>query len=719
MLDELVLEIIPTNGSQEARLVTARRELLACSQISFNLNELKQEITPAQYGDQLLIALGDPIRQALAKSASGRLRLSIQVDDLNLHQLRWECLIRGTRAPFSRLLHPEKTTIDHRPQTEWPIKILVAISNPTNLREKDLTAVDVAMERREIERSLNPLQGLVDVTFLEAPISLDRVCMALERGVKVLHFLGHGMMNRDTGQVGLFFEREPNRELEIVTQDDLLERLRLLPHIPHLITLAACESASLAYTDGLVGMAPYLLEAGAGAVVAMRDKIGIDVAREFIFHFFRRLATHGVIDVAANEARSYLMDSGGWSWSIPVVYMERGAEQVFTTPPDELEVEPACPGEVLILIPEFTGFEPAHFEVDLQEMLLEKIEQAELKGVRIAWLKNTAFGPGDEAAVRQTAARYGASLVIWGWYDRSRFRACFTLTDYLFAYNKPGKASAGASVRSYFQADSDFAVFVNHKLPRQVDYFVFFTLGQLYYWDGDFQRAADAFSLAITAVDAEEVENKPEGLAYAYFYRGTISAVFHQDRHAAIHDYRQSIILNEKLIEAHFSLGDSLRILGNTLRRDGKDQQAQQAYLEAIRAYGQALLIDKNYVMSYERRGLTYFVIGEYDKAAADYQAALSLAPRAEIHHQLGITQRNLGQMDEARAQMDMAIARAPGVGRYYFSRGRILAGMGDIDQAMDDMETYLCLAPQEDQQRANRVRQWLAERRTSTDATQ
>ena len=34
----------------------------------------------------------------------------------------------------------------------------------------------------------------------------------------------------------------------------------------------------------------------------------------------------------------------------------------------------------------------------------------------MAWLKETAFGPGDDDKVRRLAARYGATLVLWGWW---------------------------------------------------------------------------------------------------------------------------------------------------------------------------------------------------------------------------------------------------------------------------------------------------------------
>ncbi len=137
--------------------------------------------------------------------------------------------------------------------------------------------------------------------------------------------------------------------------------LAALARPPHLMTLTACESAAQVNAGYLVGLAPALVEAGSGAVVAMGDKVGVEVAREFNYHFYRRLATHGYIDLAVNEARSYLLDRGGWSWSIPTLFLERGAERIFATPPATLEAEPARSGEILILIPEFKGHEEAFF----------------------------------------------------------------------------------------------------------------------------------------------------------------------------------------------------------------------------------------------------------------------------------------------------------------------------------------------------------------------
>ena len=473
--------------------------------------------------------------------------------------------------------------------------------------------------------------------------------------------------------------------------------------------LSACESAGRTNAGVLAGLAPALIDAAVGAVLAMRDQVGIDAAREFAYHFYRRLATHGEIDRAANEARSYLLDRGGWSWSIPALFMEKGAERVFAAPPDTLEANPAQPGEILILIPEFQGYEEAYFEVDLRDMLQERVAEAHLADVRVVWLKQSAFGPGDDDAVRRLAARYGASLVIWGWYDRSRFRACFTVTESLFAYRDPAVFRADASVRGALYTAEDFSMFVNRELPRQIDYFVLFTLGQFSYWERDYARALTAIDQAIVAAEAGGSGEQPEGLTYAYFYRGNMHAVYRQDRPAAIADYTRALGLLPDFANAAFNLGGSLRILANTCRASGDEGRAAETYRQAIEAYGRAIAADPNYVPAYEGRGLARYEIGLYDDAIADYDSALALGPRAETYHQLGLVLRDLKRLDQAAANFDRAIAREPGTARYYFSRGRVAAALGDLDGAGADFRTYLRLAPPDDAERRARVEAWLA----------
>ncbi len=707
-----VLKLSTKDGSLAVTLLGPAGNVLASTPVTLDMAALQKAPGPAEYGGVLVRSLlGDPMDGAIRKADVTRVRLVVDKEVRALHGLRWECLLHGVRGPFSRLLYHESAERARSPQTDWPLRIVVAISDPTNLARFGLTPVDLDMEWTEFQRALRPLQGLVEVELVEPPVSLDRICEALEQEPNIFHYLGHGAFNVDSGEAALFLEKQADRTVEIVDQEDWITRLQALHRPPHLMVLTACESAAQVSEGALVGLAPALVEAGAGAVVAMRDKVGVDVAREFVYHFYRRLATHGEIDLAVNEARKFLLDRGGWSWTMPTLFMEWGAERVFATPPAMLEATPAHPGETLILIPEFKGHEAAFFEIDLRDTLQAHVANVGLRNVRVVWLKRTEFGPGDGDEVRRLAARYGAALVLWGWYDRGGFRANFSVTESLFTYRDPTVVRPDTQVRSLFQSQDDFAVYVNRDLPRQVDYFVFFTLGQLYYWEGNHDQALTALDQAITAAEAEGPDHRPEGLAYAYFYRGNLHAVDRQDRPAAIADYRRSLALAPTFAAAAFNLGGSLRIWANTLRAGGDEDVARQIYQEAVAAYGQAIELDPEHVLAYEGRALAHYEVGAYEAAVADYRLALAREPRAETYHQLGLALRDLQRWEEALEALDLALARAPGMGRYYFSRGRIYARMGDEERAAADLRAYLRLAPSSDAERRERVKAWLAQR--------
>ena len=172
----------------------------------------------------------------------------------------------------------------------------------------------------------------------------------------------------------------------------------------------------------------------------------------------------------------------------------------------------------------------------------------------------------------------------------------------------------------------DFSMFVNRELPRQIDYFVLFTLGQFSYWERDYARALAALDRAIVAAEAGGSGEQPEGLAYAYFYRGNMHAIYRQDRPATIAHYARALGLLPDFANAAFNLGGSLRILANTCRANGDEGRAAETYRQAIEAYGRAIAADPSYVPAYEGRGLARYEIGLYDDAIADYSSALATA---------------------------------------------------------------------------------------------
>jgi tetratricopeptide (TPR) repeat protein len=726
LLPELALRISRENGVVSASLVQADGSVLASSSIKLELSADDPGISE-DYGPTLTRTVL-PGRLGEVLGSAGPVRLRVVADGApDLAGLRWERLLRSRTSgeapipmavspdtPLSRLLFPDSNDRQRPPETAWPLRAVVAIASPAGLDRFGLPPLDPDLEWAELVRAVEPLRGLVDLMPVKPPVTLDRVAQALESNPHILHFLGHGFFDPDTGRAALYLEKEPvpgqpgRGEARPVPQEEWTARWGGLAHRPHLVVLAACESAGRVNRGALVGVAPTLIRAGSSAVVAMADRVGIDVAREFIFHFYRRLASHGFIDIAANEARSYLLDRGGWSWSIPTTFVERGAERIFAQPPEALEADPAAPGETLILIPEFKGSEEAFFEFELRERLQAEVDKASLGAVRVVWLKNTALGPGSEDEVRRLAARYGAALVVWGWYDRSGLRACFTVTESLFAYRDPAVFQETVSVRNDLGPDQDFAIVVNQNLPRQVDYFVFFTLAQLHYWAGQYEQALRAFDQAAQAAETDSAGGGPESLEFAYFYRANLNAVHRQDRPAAIRDYRKALDLAPGFAMAAYNLGQALRILGEWKRAEKDESGAREAYEQALEAYGRAVEADPAFAQAYSDRGLTHWELQENDLAIVDVRKAIELEPEAETYNRLGAALFDQGRerWPDALSAFDAALARSPAVGRFLFNRGRVRAAMGDVQGAAADFEEYLQQSP--DAQNRGRVEAWL-----------
>jgi len=718
---EVVLRISEEAGSLSATLIGSNGSVLAARPVSIDIAPDDPGITEA-YGEALTRSvLEGPIGQALRDVEPARIRLIVPPARPDLLALRWERLLgpggpprvplaARPATPFSRFLFPDTTDRARDPSSSWPLRVVVAISNPTDITERyGLPAIDVEVERRELDRAMRPLRGLVESTTVEPPVSLDRILEALEAEPHVFHFLGHGFVNRDAGQAALYLEDGPGGKAEPVPDREWMRRLAALTRTPHLVVLSACQSAAATNRGALVGMAPAVIGAGAGATVAMADRVEIEWAREFVFHFYRRLATHGEIDRAANEARSYLLDAPGWAWSIPTAFLEQGAERIFATPPDPLEVNAAEPGETLILIAEFVGkgHEEEFFEEELQIQLEQEVAGAGLQGVRVAWLANTTIEPGPvaEAQAHRLAARYGAALVIWGRYDESGLRAFFMFTESLFAYRDPA-APRTSTVREVFGPDRDFVAVVNQHLPRHVEYFVFLILAYLRYWSNDKEGALAALDRAIAAT-AELVGRPPEGLAHAHFYRGNIHAAFRQDRRAAIADYRRALELDPRFGAAAFNLGQALRTLGNTRRAESDRPAAEDAYQRAAGAYDTALSIDPDDAGAYEGRGLARFAMAEYERAATDFRTALEREPKAETYNRLSAALDAQGRLAEAKEALAEAITRAPWACHYRFNRWRVLVKLKEATAAREDAREYLRLCPKGPER--ERLERWLA----------
>ncbi len=296
-----------------------------------------------------------------------RLRLWIAPQAPELHALIWERLHTSkynrvspltatAQTPFSRYTGLEIAELP--PITTRPLRMLVAIANPADLIDYGLMVIDVEQEVDNLLTALGGLQrggqlrltlmpgrtGLsaalqarlrqAGATIREGSTTLDSLLHELSTlpGYHILHFLGHGAFRQTTAF--LFLENADG--LTIPHKDaDFVNPMATLDPPPHLIFLAACESAKRDPQNGnpYIGLAPQLAQIGVPAVIAMQDTIPLAIARELSQNFYRYLLEHGVVDRALNQARLLLLENDPKAWATPALFMRLKNGQLFTADP--------------------------------------------------------------------------------------------------------------------------------------------------------------------------------------------------------------------------------------------------------------------------------------------------------------------------------------------------------------------------------------------------
>lgn len=311
---------------------------------------------PAEEGRRLFAALfaSRELRDAwvAARAQSKHRRVRLWLDALALHALPWELLhdgdaflAAGAHTPFSRYLptaEPWGGAIRAR-----PLRALAVISNPDDLDVFNLMPLDIITER-DILQASGKLRGtsrfadhhapesswsnsvsfsFPEADFLEPPVTLVRLEDALQRGYHILHYVGHGYFNAKKEQAALYLQNDDG-STAVVRDTTLLDVLKRLAKPPRLIFLAACQSATPG-TSGHLGLGAKLVAAGVPAVVAMRERITPQTTRTLTSTFYARLAEHGTVDLALNEARSHLLTTGDVNAAIPALWMRLRSGQLW------------------------------------------------------------------------------------------------------------------------------------------------------------------------------------------------------------------------------------------------------------------------------------------------------------------------------------------------------------------------------------------------------
>ena len=279
-----------------------------------------------------------------------RIRLNIDLA-ADLHQIPWELLREplgdaGTSAlaeqestPFSRYREGRSPG----PLLERPIRLLVAIADPGNLKEDwNLFQIEGDAEWSEFQNSLEGIgAGSFELERLEGPCTLEAIEKKLRTtpGYHVLHFIGHGGIKDN--QTFLCLADRDNQvkpTLDVAVQGMIHNLLGdgSSDNSLRMMFLASCETACI---SGSTGLAPKLLEGGVPTVVAMHGKVPVRTAHQFSRVFYQELLAHGEVDRASNRARATLRTTANPGGEIPVLFSRLLDGLLFAEPEKQVNLD--------------------------------------------------------------------------------------------------------------------------------------------------------------------------------------------------------------------------------------------------------------------------------------------------------------------------------------------------------------------------------------------
>jgi tetratricopeptide (TPR) repeat protein len=131
---------------------------------------------------------------------------------------------------------------------------------------------------------------------------------------------------------------------------------------------------------------------------------------------------------------------------------------------------------------------------------------------------------------------------------------------------------------------------------------------------------------------------------------------------------------------------------------------------KAIADYNVAIEIAPAYGPAYLNRGNVYYQQDKYDQAIADFNIALTISPNyALAYNSRGGVHYSKGAYDAAIADFTSAIRYKPDYGNAYWNRGRSYSNKGSFQQALADFDEAIRFKPKESRIYVDRAMVWMA----------
>jgi tetratricopeptide (TPR) repeat protein len=292
---------LPDGGSQ----VRARR-------IEQWLDGLGRRLFAAVFDHADHRELYDRLKRAKAANGAATPTLTLGTSDSEILRLPWELMADRKAAlvqqgiALRRQLESLKEVASFRADT--PLRVLVVVSRPD-----DAGFIDPRHSARSLLDALEPLGGDVAVEFCQPPTLAElerRLADAKDRRAPyhIVHFDGHGDYDERLGLGVLAFESADQEDLKVKTDAVPAERLGnlLASHSIPLVVLEACRTSSVGAV-AFRSVAPRLIEAGVGSVIAMSYAVHVEAAKILVERFYEKLVRGKTVGDALGQARAALL----------------------------------------------------------------------------------------------------------------------------------------------------------------------------------------------------------------------------------------------------------------------------------------------------------------------------------------------------------------------------------------------------------------------------
>jgi len=195
-----------------------------------------------------------------------------------------------------------------------------------------LTPLDVDAEKDHLAKALaGPVaEGLVEVVWVPQATWAEVHARLLAGEWHVLHFVGHGDYDTQTGEGVLALVGSDGRA-DLVEAGRITDLLGEARPTPRLVVLNSCSSGQTGAQDLFSGTAAALARSGISAVAAMQFAVSDTAAIAFARGFYTAIAHGRAVDEAARSGRiSILGTPRSLEWITPVLYLRGDVSQLFT-----------------------------------------------------------------------------------------------------------------------------------------------------------------------------------------------------------------------------------------------------------------------------------------------------------------------------------------------------------------------------------------------------